>query len=518
MRRWLLGDSERIGAGTRAESPGAAGCADSVVAMAAPPAAHAVDHLRNPDMQDGRAAGRLPAHDKQLLEQACVLWHIGDWSALAGVGCETLQHHPDRARIALMVAAAHLQLRQAAQGRRFLQLAQEYGCPKKQIAHILISGVHNTLGRAHIANGQRQRALAHFDSAIALASPAGAARTSAQARAHEQFAQLHAARTAAASGAAQPRLRLHAQPCAALPADLATAFFQQAHQARILAALEEACGDLIAGLAMPAIESTSVTYRGKDYYFVHFEDDYIPRTMRSSGLFYEVAFLNLLARLHQPHKLIVDGGANLGNHSIFFAGVMQAQVIAFEPQPHNHLLLCANRSLNGLDAKIDIRPTALGARADMATLHLAQENNYGTYSCVTPDEGRTGTVHDGIAVTVATLDSELAAHINDISILKLDIEGMELDALHGARKLLERSQPLVAVECFNKAKYAAIKDFLASFDYFVIDSMNATPTFIFLCKRNAFHMQALTSHLERVSIDKLKKNSEFNYPEPGAVR
>lgn len=135
------------------------------------------------------AAGFVP-YDENLLERARTQWQFGDWESLMMLERDTLQHHPDRAKLALLAAAGHLQQGDTQVARQFTQLAKDWGCSKKLISQILIAGVHNSLGRAAAVNGEGQRALQHFESAIAAGVPAGEIRLLTQARLGEQLAQL----------------------------------------------------------------------------------------------------------------------------------------------------------------------------------------------------------------------------------------------------------------------------------------------------------------------------------------
>ena len=132
----------------------------------------------------------LVPYDENLLERARTQWQFGDWESLIKIERETLQHHPDRAKLALLAAAGHLQQGDNNTARQFTRLAQEWGCSKKLLSQILIAGVHNSLGRASAINGDGQRALEHFESAIASGSPAGEVRLLTTARLGEQMEQM----------------------------------------------------------------------------------------------------------------------------------------------------------------------------------------------------------------------------------------------------------------------------------------------------------------------------------------
>jgi hypothetical protein len=51
---------------------------------------------------------QLVPYDENLLERARTQWQFGDWDSLAKLERDTLQHHPDRAKLALLAAAGHL--------------------------------------------------------------------------------------------------------------------------------------------------------------------------------------------------------------------------------------------------------------------------------------------------------------------------------------------------------------------------------------------------------------------------
>lgn len=138
----------------------------------------------------------LVPYDENLLERSRTQWQFGDWGSLAGISRDTLQHHPDRAKLALLAAAGHQGLGNAIEARQFIRLAMDWGCSKKLVGQILIAGVYNTLGRAAAIASQQQRSLMHFESAILLGSPSNDGRLLTQARVGEQLTQLGLSKSA----------------------------------------------------------------------------------------------------------------------------------------------------------------------------------------------------------------------------------------------------------------------------------------------------------------------------------
>lgn len=110
-------------------------------------------------------------YDGNLLERSRTQWQFGDWDSLIQLDRGTLQHHPDRGKLALLAAAGHLQADNPDRAREFIRLAREWGCGKQLVSRILIAGVHNSLGRAAAANGQQDRSLKHFQTSVAAITP-----------------------------------------------------------------------------------------------------------------------------------------------------------------------------------------------------------------------------------------------------------------------------------------------------------------------------------------------------------
>jgi hypothetical protein len=70
---------------------------------------------------------------------------------------ESLQHYPECARPAVLVAAGHGQRGNQEKLQQFIRLAQDWGCLCRLINQVLISGVQNSLGLASLVVGQTDR-------------------------------------------------------------------------------------------------------------------------------------------------------------------------------------------------------------------------------------------------------------------------------------------------------------------------------------------------------------------------
>jgi hypothetical protein len=152
------------------------------------PAAGSQSAVERVDADDG--GDSLVPYDESLLEKARTQWQFGDWQSLAAIERDTLQNHPDRAKLALLVSAGHLQWGDASQAMQFMRLATDWGIEKKLLARILIAGTHNSLARAAAISGGQARAVKHFEAAIATGTPGADVRLLTQARIDAQISQL----------------------------------------------------------------------------------------------------------------------------------------------------------------------------------------------------------------------------------------------------------------------------------------------------------------------------------------
>jgi hypothetical protein len=128
--------------------------------------------------------------DEFLLDQSRIQWQFGDWTSLIKITQESLESHPERAKLGLLVAAAHFQIGELDEARRLIALAQAWGCNRRLLSQVLIAGVHNSLGRSTALNGQLDRANLHFESAVRTVSPSSDVRLLTIARRSQQFEQL----------------------------------------------------------------------------------------------------------------------------------------------------------------------------------------------------------------------------------------------------------------------------------------------------------------------------------------
>jgi len=168
--------------------------------------------------------------------------------------------------------------------------------------------------------------------------------------------------------------------------------------------------------------------------------DPIQRANRK-GRFYEQAELNMLSQLVPAGATIVDIGANIGNHSLYFALFMQAKrVIPFEPNPLTYEVLIANVLANGLSDVIDLSYLGVG-------LSDAASNGYGMED-LQRNLGAASMIEGAGDISLARADEALGDIRPDL--IKLDVEGMEMGVLRGLGDIPAKSGCLIYAEVNNE--------------------------------------------------------------------
>lgn len=135
----------------------------------------------------------------------------------------------------------------------------------------------------------------------------------------------------------------------------------------------------------------------------------------------------------QADGLFVDVGANFGWFTGLFSLLAgeRGQVVAIEPEPQNFALLSENVRMNGL-RNVSLHAVPVGEKPKAVTMRLASRGNPGRHSIAEqPDSAEGGT-------QLVTLDELLRPWPGRIALLKMDIEGYEIDALRGATATLAR--------------------------------------------------------------------------------
>lgn len=234
------------------------------------------------------------------------------------------------------------------------------------------------------------------------------------------------------------------------------------------------------GLA-PVEDLPSATVKHQDRHWTLWgphEGDYIFASIKNTGGFYEVDLLDHLSDLVKEGDLILDVGANMGNHTVWFAGVLGCQVRAFEPVPVLAQVLARNVQLNYLEPNVRVEPVAVGIESHRASVtHWDVSNTGQTRLARDPD----GDIH---VVALDDLDFDFP-----VRMLKIDVEGMELDVLQGAAALIDRDRPIIVAEAQDPQMDQKLRKWFRNHSYEVTGVYNITPTLVAVHEDEAYSNQ-----------------------------
>ena len=216
------------------------------------------------------------------------------------------------------------------------------------------------------------------------------------------------------------------------------------------------------------------------------EDDHIFREIVNSGQFYEIDLLKYMYSIRKYFRaadsIAVDVGANIGNHSIFFRSFLTDNLISVEPNPDVLPTLTGNLERN-ID-RFAIYPIGLGdaqARGSIVPPDTSKSNLGSTRVEIEEEDKGTGT-H---SIEIRTLDSLIEEWRNDngnqgkISLLKIDVEGMEPNVLRGASKTIENNRPHLFIEAATEDDFSTVNALLEPLGYVALNQWGYTAVYHF---------------------------------------
>lgn len=150
---------------------------------------------------------------------------------------------------------------------------------------------------------------------------------------------------------------------------------------------------------------------------------------------YEPAETALIKKLIKPDYVVLDIGANIGYFTLIMAK-QSKQLYAFEPESRNYQTLQKNIEFNNLE-NVHLHNVAVAEKSGSSTLHLC-DTNRGMHRIYESQWCKEGTVN---VPTIAIDDL-----IEYADFIKMDIEGAELGALKGMKRLLKNHHPTLLME------------------------------------------------------------------------
>ncbi|CCY25228.1 uncharacterized protein BN676_01805 [Brachyspira sp. CAG:484] len=181
---------------------------------------------------------------------------------------------------------------------------------------------------------------------------------------------------------------------------------------------------------------------GSILFFVpQYDKDLIQRYIVERNKFFEQnILLELLEYIPKHDAVILDIGANIGNHTLYWAALCDAKTVySFEPVKSTFDILSKNISLNNLENKVKLFNIGLSDEICYADVSAYYETNIGGISVKKSSLGK---------LKLDMLDN-IKIEEDRVDFIKIDVEGHELCVLNGAMNTLKKYSPKIFVETGN---------------------------------------------------------------------
>ena len=197
-----------------------------------------------------------------------------------------------------------------------------------------------------------------------------------------------------------------------------------------------------------------VTHGNRQAVLLCHDNDYITSFLKK-GKFYEDEMLSFIEGLLivKTDGCIIDVGANIGNHSIFFGMFTKLFIHAFEPSKDSYEMFVKNISANDKNKPIIAHNLAVGNEKGKVKINRIDAFNKGR-----------DTVIPGGDIDMVRLDDFLEKP-DKVQLMKIDVEGYEPHVLMGAIEILKRDKPYLFIEAHTAVDKKVLDDILEPMGY-----------------------------------------------------
>lgn len=150
----------------------------------------------------------------------------------------------------------------------------------------------------------------------------------------------------------------------------------------------------------------------------------------NSNHFFEIHMLDEISKLPYRNGICMDIGANVGNHTVFFSRFCNFdEVWAYEPDPGSFELLKENVAKN-TSRTVRLFNVAIGEKK--GTVKMTDNRDNPCINKVVKGKGDT---------KILPITTNLK-----VALMKIDVEGMEIEVVRGAYDVIDRERPELFIE------------------------------------------------------------------------
>lgn len=175
-------------------------------------------------------------------------------------------------------------------------------------------------------------------------------------------------------------------------------------------------------------------------------NDYLSNTGR-----WEYDLIAFAKNFRKPKTTVLDIGANIGVWSVELARGFDGYVHSFEPIPKIYRQCCANLFVNNVN-NVSANNFGLSDVPAIVSMMTPDARNLGASRIVSDTVGD-NSVKEKINVKTlrdyAIETDNVGQSLGEISLIKIDVEGHEINALTGGQEIIEKNKPVIFFESWQ---------------------------------------------------------------------
>jgi FkbM family methyltransferase len=181
------------------------------------------------------------------------------------------------------------------------------------------------------------------------------------------------------------------------------------------------------------------------------------------GLYWEEWMFKYIQPNYVENTNIIDLGGNIGTTTLLMSEVLSNNCKIFTFEPIYSDILLKNVLDNNLTNNINIYPFGVGNKIEklkIKPINLSDNINFGAVSIIENLEDKEAS----FVVNIVPLDY---FNFENVSLIKIDVEHMEIEVLEGSLNLIKRCKPTIIIETYklNTLKQTNIFKELTSLGY-----------------------------------------------------
>lgn len=216
---------------------------------------------------------------------------------------------------------------------------------------------------------------------------------------------------------------------------------------------------------IPIIGKFKFSLHGRDYQYISSRYDGVGRVVYWRGFSeYESETMLLLEKAMRKSSTFLDVGANVGIMSMAASTYNPNAIIyAFEPVPHIFNALQEHILINEMESNVHCLRSVVSNQLGEISFHVPHKNLSSGSLDLTGFANLPGSI---ISMPSITIDSFSESEgLQKIDLIKIDVEGFEVDVLSGAIKTMSRDKPVIICECLPGANADGIEELLKQYGY-----------------------------------------------------